>query len=72
MYFLCLGALKVVVNMEASAANHGAPSTVIAPTQATVEPPVTAVSANTHTHAHTSVVWGCEYLLLSVIYRCFP
>lgn len=49
---LCLGALRVAVNTEASAANHGAPSTVTAPTRATVEPPVTAVSANTRTHTH--------------------
>lgn len=45
-----LGALGVVANMEASAANHGVTFTVIAPTQATVGPPVTAVSAHTHTH----------------------
>lgn len=55
-YFLCLGALGVAVNMEASAANRGAASTVTAPTRATVEPPVTSVSANTQ--AHTQLQFG--------------
>lgn len=66
IYFLCLGALRVAVNMEASAANHGAPSTVTAPTRATAEPPVTAVSATTHTHPHTyTPVWVCSMMLVS-------
>lgn len=46
---VCLsGAPPVAVNMAADALSRGAPSTVIAPTGATEEPPATAVSTQQH------------------------